>query len=519
MARTRQASKDPCVVAIDLGTTGIKVGVFTAAGRLLALASREQRLLFPGPGMVEQDPIHTWQLQCEAVREAVTTARVSREAVAALALSVQRGTVIAIDPDGKPLTNHIVWMDKRGVRQLDRLREQLGAEAYYDIAGHPLVPYAGVSKVLWLRHEAPEIFSRCRVVAPPQTLYLRWMGADEWVCDTSAGTFFFPFEIRRVNWSNELLRITDVPGQKLPRVVPSTTVVGTLSRGAAEACGLSPGTKVVAGGGDGQCAAVGSGVTAAGRVMVNIGTAAGVQVFLPQPRLDPQRVLNCGAHVIPDAWEMEAHTQASGAVFRWFRDELGREELRQGARSGRSAYDLLIEQAVRAPAGADGLMMLPTLNGSSAPVMRPAFKGAILGLRLSHTRAHLIRALLEGVSLELRWMLDAIRDAGAAIDELRLVGGGSRSPIWNQIHVSALGVPGKVLDIADAAVTGAAVCAAVAAEFYPDFSAASDAFVRVGRTYEPVAEDTVIYTRAYEAYKAAFAALDRAQIFTLPAFG
>lgn len=502
----------PYVAAIDLGTTRIKVGIFDLAGSLLASTSREQSLLFPAAGRVEQDPHRTWTLQCEALREALARAEVAPERVEAVTLSVQRGTVIALDGSGEPLTNHIVWMDQRGVDRLEEARRAVGPERYYDTAGHPLVPYTGLSKVLWLQRDAPDLFSRSRVVGPPQTLYLRWLGADELLCDTSVATFFGPFDIRRMDWSDDLLAALALPREKLPRITPSVTIAGAVSQRAAEACGLRAGTRVIAGGGDGQCAGAGSGVTVPGRVMVNIGTAAGVQVFLAEPRLDPRRVLNCGAHVVTGAWEMEGHTQASGAVFRWVRDELARDQA-QHAQGIESAYDRLAQEAAAVPPGAEGLLVLPTFNGASAPLIRPEFRGAILGLGLAHTRAHIIRAVLEGISLEIRWMLEAVREAGVEVSEVRLVGGGSLSPVWNQIHADVLGLPVTTLDVADAAVTGAAICAAVSMGAYRDFHAAAEVFARPRGRFEPTQRHAAFYEDLYGAYRHLVETLDQGGIF------
>jgi xylulokinase len=247
--------------------------------------------------------------------------------------------------------------------------------------------------------------------------------------------------------------------------------------------------------------------------MVNVGTAAGVQVFLPEPRLDPRRVLNCCAHVVPGAWEMEGHTQASGAVFRWLRDELGRDEVQRGEASGRSAYDRLAEEAATVAPGADGLLVLPTFNGTSAPEIRPNFRGAILGLTLAHTRAHITRAVLEGISLEIRWMLEAIRETGAEIAEVRLVGGGSLSPVWNQIHADVLGLPVTTLDMADAAVTGAAICAVVAMGYYPGFHAAAETFVRPRTRFERTTDNALFYDDLYGEYRHLVDTLDRGEVF------
>jgi len=506
---TASSASGPWVLGIDLGTTTVKAGVFSAQGRCAAMASREQTLLFPAPGRVEQAPEATWQLQCETVREAVAQAGVPPDGVVAAALSIQRGTAIVLGEDRTPLTNHIVWMDRRGTSQLEWARSRVGADRYYDACGHPLVPYTGLSKVLWAHREARELAGRSRVIVPPQTYHLLRMGVEDLVCDPSVGTFFFPFDLRQAAWNTAMLSALEVPESSLPRVVGSTAVLGLLSRAAAEACGLSTRTQIVTGGGDGQCAAVGSGVVHPGQVMINIGTATGVQTYLEAPRFDPRRLLNCATHVVPGAWEMEGHTQASGAVLRWLRDHLW---LGAGDDPG-SAYRRMVEEAARAPRGAGGLLVLPTFNGTSAPWDRPEFRGAILGLTLNHDRAALLRAFLEGISLEIRWMLDAMREAGVAVGGVRLVGGGSTSPAWNRIHADTLGVPVQTVDVPDATVTGAAICAAVGAGLYRDVHTACRTFVRPGAVWNPEPASTEDYGKLYAVFRGAIDALGREGTF------
>jgi xylulokinase len=333
------------------------------------------------------------------------------------------------------------------------------------------------------------------------------------VCSDSTGTYLFPFEIEKKIWSEELACKLDFDLSRLPRLAQSTEIVGELSESAAEELGLVPGIPLVPGGGDGQCAAAGCGVVQSGLCMINIGTGTGVQTYLPEPLLDPGCVLNCAAHVVPDAWEMEGHTQCSGAVFRWLRDEFGAAELDMGRELNLDAFDLLIEEAIQAPPGSDGLLFLPTFNGSTAPVIDQEARGACLGLGLNHSRGHVIRALLEGVSLEIRWMLDAIQQSGAAINEVRLVGGGSKNPQWNQIHADILGRPVVTLHVTDSALVGAAMCAAVAVGCYKDFYEASNHFVRIKETIEPIPANVPLYEKVFENYRNAFTLLSESGIF------
>jgi xylulokinase len=499
------------LLSLDVGTTAIKVGLFAADGALLKMASREQALTFPEPGRVEQSPVDGWRLLAECTHEVM--AGYDPAEVAATAISNHRGTAIALDRDGNPLSEFIVWMDKRGVPAVKWLLEHVGGQAYYNVCGHPIVSYSGVSKLLWFQRSAPKIWEHTAVIAPPQTVFLKWLGCDELVCDVSTGTYLFPFDIDRQTWSESLAAQIGFPLDKLPRLVQAADVVGHLSPKAASKLGLKAGIPLVAGGGDGQCAGVGSGIIQPGRVMVNVGTGTGVQAFLAAPLRDPGCTMNCAAHVVTGAWEMEGHTQSSGAAFRWLRDEFGAEERSTQEKTGSNAYDLLVAQAKHVPPGSDGLLFIPTFNGSSAPVVDLNARGSLLGLSLSHTRGHVIRALLEGISLEIRWMLDALIEIGTRIADIRLVGGGANNPIWNQIHADILGHPVTTLHVSDAAMVGAAVCAAMGVGLYEDWSSVTDCFVQVKDTIEPQAANREVYERSYQNYRDAFLLLRQDGLF------
>ena len=372
----------------------------------------------------------------------------------------------------------------------------------------------GVSKLLWLRHENPGQWERTKVIGPPQTLFLKWLGCDDLICDLSCGTYLFPFNIDKKTWSGELAEKLDYPIEKLPALVPSTEIIGHLSDEAADELGLRPGIGLVAGGGDGQCAAAGCGVISPGLCMINIGTGTGVQCYLPIPRRDPNYVLSLAAHVVPDGWEMEAHTQASGAVFRWLRDELGLPERTLAQTGNADAFDLLIDQARQAPPGSDGLLLIPTFNGSTGPRVDLDARGLLMGLSLSHERRHIIRAFLEGITLEIRWMLDAMMATGVPVQTIRLVGGGARNPYWNQIHADILGYPVDTLRQSEAALVGAAMCAAVALGEYSNLDEAASKFVAIKESISPNPQNRSVYQAAFENYRETFNLLSSNGIFS-----
>jgi xylulokinase len=339
------------------------------------------------------------------------------------------------------------------------------------------------------------------------------LGCDNSVVDVSSGSYLFPNDIRHKTWSREIATKLDFPLEKLPRLVEATDIVGELSPHAAREMGLPAGIPIIAGGGDGQCAAAGTGIVVPGNVMVNIGTATGVQVFLEQPRFDRRHTLNCAAHVVPDAWEMEGHTQASGTVLRWFRDEFGDVEQAIGLHSPHDPYDLLIDQARGVAPGSDDLIFLPTFNGSTAPIVDPSARGAFIGLKLTHSRGHVIRSILEGISLEIRWMLDTMAEADIPVQQIRLAGGGSKNPYWNQMHADIFNRPVRTVRNPDAALVGGAMCAAVAMGLYPDFKAAAEAFVELGQLIEPNPSDAERYQNTYARFVRLFQLLSEEDAF------
>jgi xylulokinase len=498
------------ILSLDIGTTVLKVGLFSISGDLIQIETREQPLERPTSRRAEQSPYKTWGYIKEAVR--AIFAEFPAQSVSAISLSLQRGTVVPLDKKGDPLMDQMVWMDRRGLPYTEWLEDVIGNKEYYQESGHSISHITGISKCLWLQRKAKSLWPKVSVVSTPQTLFLRWLGCKDFVCDLSMGTYLFPMDIDKKCWSQKLTEEIGFPLEMLPKLVSATDIVGVLSNSAAEELGLQPGIPLVAGGGDGQCAAAGCGVLSRGLCMVNIGTAAGVQVFLSQPIRDPDSILNCAGHVDPSAWEMEGHTQASGSVLRWFRDEFGDIEQQSSARTGENVFDLLVAQAKDVPPGSDGLIFLPTFMGSTAPRPNPNATGVLAGLTLTHQRGYVIRALLEGVSLEIRWMLEAIEDIGVPIEEVRLAGGGSKNMIWNQIHSDVIGKPVQVVQVEDAALVGAAMCAAVALKCYESLSEAATKFVKVREILEPNKENVGVYNDVFGNYKNLVLSLEQQQV-------
>lgn len=504
-------SKKSLIISLDIGTTTLKVGVFSVDGELLHIETREQELLILSEDRVEQSPLKTWVLLTQAVQKSMDG--FDPRLVRAICLSIQRGTVVPLDNDGNPLSDQVVWMDKRSVPLTKRITELVGSAPYYDISGHPISYISGASKLLWFQQNGGEIWDKLKVIGPPQTMWLKWLGCEDLICDHSLGTYLFPCDVDKKIWSNEIADRLNYPVDRLPKLVDATEIVGFLSDKSAREMNLVSGIPLVAGGGDGQCAGIGCGIVEPGSVMVNIGTGTGVQAYLSKPLRDPLKIINCAAHVDPHGWEMEGHTQASGMAFKWFRDNFGSIETLLQRKMDLDAFDLLIMESKDVPAGSDGLLFFPTFNGINAPIIDQYARATILGLNIHHQRKHVIHALLEGISLEIRWIVDAINLAGVQLNTVHLVGGGSKNRIWNQMHADILNKSIKTVKTIDAALVGAAMCGAVAIGEYENIQAASKDYVKIKETIDPKKENTAIYDDIFSKYRKIFISLSENHIF------
>jgi xylulokinase len=335
-----------------------------------------------------------------------------------------------------------------------------------------------------------------------QTVILRTLGADDPPLDRSTASPFALLDLEKGRWSEELCDLLSIPSDRLSPLTDGGEVVGELSHSAAQATGLLHGTPLVLGGGDQACAAIGAGAIHPQDCFIGLGTGACVMVSLDNPVRDPLCTISCLFHAIPGKYGFEGHTQASAAVFKWFRDEFGHAEV--AAAVARDAYDLMTEKASHIAPGADGLIFLPMFNGSTQPEVHPEARGALVGLSFKHTRSHVIRALLEGISLEIRWIIERINEIVGGIQSVYLAGGASRSEVWNQINADILNLPIHCLEMSDAAVLGAAIQAGVAVGIFADIEAATKSMIRIRKTYLPCAQTSdydVVFDRFMKTYR------------------
>lgn len=493
------------IIGLDIGTTGCKAIVFNREGQICGRSAREYSILTPQPHWAEQDAEQVWQLAWSALKEAVAQAK--DDLPLALALSCQGEAVIPVDHQGRPLRPAILGMDTRTGAENDWLVEQFGVETLFGRTGMPANTVNSLPKLLWLQHHEPELWRSAHQFLLYEDFFLRRLGGQAVISHCLASRTQM-YDLTAGDWADDILARCRIERERLAVLAPANGgVVGRLRQELASELGLSDDLLLVSGGHDQACAALGSGITRTGLAMVSTGTAEVVEVAMETPTLAPalrEGNISVYRHVVPGLFLAMTLNHSGGLSLRWYRDTLGRWEQEQAKVSGQDAYDLLLAEA---PPGPTDLLFLPHFSGSGTPVWDNSSKGAVLGLTFAATQATLAKALLEGLTFELRHNLDLLKAAGVPITELHAVGGGARSPLWLQLKADICQVPLRVPAVTEAACLGAALLAGVAAGVYPDVAAAVAQTVHLQQRIEPQAASAAAYNEKYHLYRQVYPAL------------
>jgi xylulokinase len=486
---------------------------FSLDGVQLASAYEEYPLLFPFPGAAELDS----RLVAGAALRVVSqvTAQTAGDPPRAVGIASQGEAFTPIDAQGRPLANIMTSSDTRGLPYIEAFVSRIGAERLHAITGHTAHPMHSVFKLLWLKSNRPDVWSRTHRLLFAQDLVAHAL-TGEVATDHSMAARSMLFDVGRREWSAELLAAAELPIERMPAARPAGTPIGTVLPGVARDAGLRPDTVVTLAGHDQPVGALGCGAHRPGAASYAIGTVVCVTPaldrFSPSPAL---RAANLAVypHVVPDTYTTVAYNLTGGSAIRWLRDHLF-PELAQAARdAGAEPYERLIALASPRPST---LLLLPHFGPTGTPHNEALTTGVLAGLTLSTERSDIVRAFLEGVAYEIRWNLDILADAGLPVQELRAIGGGSRSPSWMQITADILGVPLTTMRVSEATCMGAALLAAGALGVV-DAADAAAVWAKPERLYRPDAAVANDYAARFAAYKALYHALDpvRAQLHSL----
>ena len=487
----------PFFLGLDVSTTATKALLMDARGQVVQTASTPYGYDTPQPLHCEQDPALWWDGAVRSIRAVLDASGIAADAVAGIGLTGQMHGLVLLDVDGAVLRPAILWNDGRTGTECDAIRSLLGRERLIALTGNDALTGFTAPKLLWVRQHEPEVYRRIAHVLLPKD-YVRYRLTSRFATDKAgaAGTLLLDLQTR--DWSDEVVRTLEIDSAWLPPTHEGTEQTGAVTDEAARATALAAGTPVVAGGGDQAAAAVGTGAVDPGIVSLSLGTSGVVFASTSAPVVEPNGRLHAFCHAAPDRWHVMGVMLSAAGSLRWYRDTLAPE----------TPYDALLAPAADVSPGSDGLFFMPYLTGERTPHADPHARGGFVGLTVRHTRAHMTRAVLEGVAFGLRDSLTLMRDAGlAAPQEIRLTGGGAQSPVWRQILADVLNVDLVELSTTEGAAYGAALLAAVRAGVWPDVpTACQDVVAPAGRT-RPDPDRAARYHMLYPHYRMLYPAL------------
>jgi xylulokinase len=494
------------LIGLDVGTTGCKAVIFDETGDILASADREYAVDIPRPTWAEQDAENVWGLAQDGLREAVASAGSGGEDIAALGLSVQGEAVMPVDAGGQALRPAILGMDTRTGEQNAWLREEFGAERLFERTGMPVHTINTLPKLLWLKQHEPDLWARAERFLLYEDFFITKMTGQAVISRCLASRTQL-YDIPEDRWSPEILEALGLEPERLAAVRPSGTAVGLMRPDLAQNLGLAKPPWVVTGGHDQACGALGVGLTAPGLAMVSTGTAEVVEVAMETPSLTEtlyEGNVSVYAHVVPELYLAMTLNHSGGLLLRWFRDTLCQEEMQQAQARGDDPYDVILRDGSPDPSS---LLLLPHFAGSGTPWFDIASKGAILGLTFGTTKTDLAKAILEGLTFELRVNLDLLKEGQVTIDELRAIGGGARSDLWLQLKADITGIPVVVPRITEAACWGAALLAGAGAGHFSSAAQAAKETLQLRRRIEPDPERQARYEARYTLYQEVYPAV------------
>ncbi len=494
------------VIGCDLGSQGIKVILLTAEGQLAGEANVEYDIDYPYPTWAEQ-PVSRWtEAMCAAVRKLMQCTGVASDQIRALGLDAQVDGVVPIDAEGNPLRPALIWMDRRAVGQCKEIAKVCDPKRIFQITGLNLDASHVAPKILWLADNEPDIYRKATHFLLAGS-YAAYFLTGEIAVDYSNASSTMLMDVHTKDWSGELCDNLGITVGRLAPIQPSLTEIGTLRVEIAEQMGLKSSTRIILGSGDEHAACLGAGVVQPGLVCDIAGTAEPVCVSSTKIIFDPTGLVETHCHADPKLWLLENPGFASGANYRWFRDEFSAPEVQSASNSGKNPYELLNDLAAEAPPGSDGMIFLPCLMGALAPTWNASARGTYFGFTLAHTRAHFVRALLEGSAYAVRDITDQMQNIGLSLEQIRVVGGGAQSRLWRQIKADVTGLPIALPQTIETTALGAGMLAIVGIGLASSLDEAASQTVQIIDVIEPDPKSQRRYEEYYQLYRSTYFAL------------
>ncbi len=486
-------------LGIDVGTSGVKAILVAESGDVIASAVTPLQLSTPQPGWAEQEPESWWQASIASIRTLLAARPDSN--VAAIGISGQMHSSVFLDAKGTVIRPALLWCDGRTTAECREITDAVGGEMRLrDLACNPALEGFTLPKVLWLRRNEPEAFARLGTVLLAKD-FVRYRLTGVLATEPSDASATLMYDTAHLRWSDEILSAVNLPASLVPAVGGSSEILGTISLEASGLTGLAVGTPVVGGGADNACGAAGVGAIAPGEAVTSWGTSGTVLAPMLSPHVDPALRAHTFCHVAPNVWYLMGVVLSAGGAFAWYRDQLARDLASTG-----EANERLNAEAAAIEPGAGGVTFLPYLQGERTPHRDASARAAFLGLSLAHSRAHMTRAVVEGVCFALRDSLAILEELGVAPEHMLLTGGGAKSAFVRRLQSEVFGLPVCTANREEGPAYGAALLAAVGAGAFPDLAAAAHAMLARTRLEHPEAGTHARYDEPYRRFRASYRA-------------
>lgn len=486
------------VLGIDVGTSGTKVIAVALDGSIVSVATVSYEMLTPKPGYAEQNPEDWWNATVTAIQTVLEKA--GDVSVACIGLSGQMHGLVPLDKDGRVIRPSIIWCDLRSDAEALELERTVGRDTVIQLTENPPLPNFTITKILWMRNHERDLYNRINKVLLPKD-YIRYRLTDVLAMDVSDASGTLMLDVAKRTWSEEMCKAAGVPMEWLPPVYEANEVVGHLSAAAAQLLGLPEGVPVVVGAGDQAAGAIGLGIVVPGAVSAVFGTSGVVLAVTDKSLRDPGGRLHTFCHAQRNSWFVMGVTQAAGGSLQWYRNRFGQMEQTVATRSGSDVYTLLMKEAETVAPGADGLLFLPYLMGERSPHLDSQARGAWIGLQWQHTAAHLVRAILEGVSFSLRDCWEVMQQIGVKSSGWKASGGGAGGRLWMEVFASIIGNPVQIMQASHGPALGAAILAAQGIGALTEDPASIQAWLGTGNSVPPRADWVEFYNDLYPLFQ------------------
>lgn len=501
------------LAGIDIGTTGAKAAIINLSGKIISKGYVEYKCDYPKPNWVEQDVEMLMESAMKSVKIAISDKKIKPEDIAAVSLSSQRSCTIFIDKNDLPIRPMISWQDNRACEEVEEIANRIKPDRYYKITGIPNNTTWVLPKILWLRKNEPKNWDRVNKVVQLQDYALKAFGADDYYNDIPDAIMSGFLDGRIFKWSDEILDLFNIDKSILPIPGKPGDHAGTITGHVAKKTGLKSGTPLIVGAGDQNSAAVGAGIVKNGYLSISIGTAANAIAYLEKLYRDPFGKNMITTHAIYGKWQLEGYQAGAASIYRWFRDEIATLEKFNAENLKVDPYKIINEMVENTPVGSRGLLLLPFFASATAPRWNPYARGVLLGLTFAHDKGCLARSFMEGITLGVKDMVKTMLDSGIKINNIRILGGPTKSNLWNQMQADIYEKPVETLRVKDAAVLGAAIFAGVGVGLFKNIKEASQAMVNIDQKYEPNKDNLIRYRKLYDLYCETYDSLYNKKIF------